>query len=78
VTIARAKLVDVSMARWYHCISRCVLKSFLLGEGDDDRREWRSKVAGTHSGCESGPTEQAPDGTESRRQVPWLRSTHPA
>jgi putative transposase len=37
---ARAKLVDVSLARWYHCISRCVRKAFLLGERDDDRREW--------------------------------------
>ncbi len=40
MAIARAKLVDVSVARWYHCISRCVRKAFLLGEGDDDRREW--------------------------------------
>jgi hypothetical protein len=38
--IARAKLADVSVARWYHCLSRCVRKAFLLGEGDDDRREW--------------------------------------
>jgi hypothetical protein len=40
MAIARAKLVDVSFARWYHCISRCVRMAFLLGEGDDDRREW--------------------------------------
>jgi hypothetical protein len=40
MAIARAKLVDVSVARWYHCISRCVRKAFLLGKGDDDRREW--------------------------------------
>ena len=40
MAIARAKLVDVSVARWYHCISRCVRKAFLLGEGDDDRGEW--------------------------------------
>jgi hypothetical protein len=40
MAIARATLVDVSMARWYHCISRCVLKAFVLGEEDDDRREW--------------------------------------
>ena len=40
MAIARAKLVDVSVARWYHCRSRCVRKAFLLGEGDNDRREW--------------------------------------
>jgi hypothetical protein len=40
MAIARAKLVDVSVARWYHCISRCVRKAFLLEQGDDDRREW--------------------------------------
>jgi hypothetical protein len=38
MAIARAKLVDVSVARWNHCISRYVRKAFLLGEGDDDRR----------------------------------------
>ena len=40
MAIARSKLVDVSVARWYHCASRCVRKAFLLGEGDDDRRVW--------------------------------------
>ena len=40
MAIARAKLVDVSVARWYHCVSRCVRKAFLLGDGVDDRREW--------------------------------------
>jgi REP element-mobilizing transposase RayT len=40
VAIARAKLVDVSLARSYHCISRCIRKAFLLGQGDDDRRAW--------------------------------------
>jgi hypothetical protein len=36
MAIARAKLADVSVARWYHCVSRCVRKAFVLGEGDDD------------------------------------------
>ena len=40
MTIAQSKLVDLSVARWYHCVSRCVGKAFLLGEADDDRREW--------------------------------------
>ncbi len=40
MAIARSKLVDVSVARWYHCVSRCVRKAFLLGEGDGNRKQW--------------------------------------
>jgi hypothetical protein len=40
MAIARSKLVDVSVARWYHCVSRCVRKAFLLGEGDGNRKKW--------------------------------------
>jgi REP element-mobilizing transposase RayT len=28
------------VTRWYHCVSRCVRKAFLLGEGDHNRRKW--------------------------------------
>jgi hypothetical protein len=35
-----SQVVDVSLARWYHCMSRCVRKTFLLGDGVDDRRKW--------------------------------------
>jgi hypothetical protein len=28
MAIARSKLVDVSVARWYHCVSSCVRKAF--------------------------------------------------
>ena len=34
------QLVDVTLTRWYHCITRCVRRAFLLGEGDHNRREW--------------------------------------
>jgi hypothetical protein len=37
MTIARAHLVDHSESRWYHCITRCVRRAFLLGEGPNDR-----------------------------------------
>jgi hypothetical protein len=26
--------VDVSVTRWYHCMTRCVRRAFLLGEGE--------------------------------------------
>ena len=37
---ARAQLVDPSLTRWYHCVTRCVRRAFLLGEGDHNRKEW--------------------------------------
>jgi REP element-mobilizing transposase RayT len=40
MTMARSHLVDVTITRWYHCITRCVRRAFLLGEGPADRRVW--------------------------------------
>jgi putative transposase len=40
MAIARSKLVDVSVTRWYHCLSRSVRKAFLLGEGAGNRKQW--------------------------------------
>ena len=40
MTIARAHLVDPAVSRWYHCVTRCVRRAFLLGEGASDRKVW--------------------------------------
>jgi REP element-mobilizing transposase RayT len=40
MTMARAHLVDVDVTRWYHCITRCVRRAFLLSEGPLNRKQW--------------------------------------
>jgi len=38
--MARVHLVDPAVTRWYHCITCCVRRAFLLGEGPSDRKVW--------------------------------------
>ena len=45
MAIARGKLVDLTVTRRYHWVSRCVRKAFLLGEGDHNRKEWLEELA---------------------------------
>ena len=40
MAIARAQLVNPSVSHWYHCITRCVRRDHLLGEGLTDRKHW--------------------------------------
>jgi hypothetical protein len=40
MTMPHSQLVDTSLTRWYHCITRCVRRAFLLGEGRADRKQW--------------------------------------
>jgi hypothetical protein len=40
MTMARVHLVDPSVTRWYHCVTRCVRRAFLLAEGALDRKQW--------------------------------------
>jgi len=44
MTIARSKLVDLGAIRLYHCLSRCVLRTFLFREADEsntgERKAW--------------------------------------
>ena len=40
MTVARSQLVDVNVTPWYHVISRTVRGAFLLGQGQEDRKQW--------------------------------------
>ena len=40
MTTARRELVDPTVTRWYHCISRCVRAAFLMADEKGDRKQW--------------------------------------
>ena len=41
MTTARREIVDVSVTRWYHCISKCVRSAFLMADdAGNDRKQW--------------------------------------
>ena len=51
MTVARSQLVDVSVTRYYHCISRCVRQASLCGEGFEHRKQWIEERLERLSGC---------------------------
>jgi hypothetical protein len=40
MTMARSRLVDPSVTRWYHCMTRCVRGADLLAKVPEDRKAW--------------------------------------
>ena len=40
MTVSRSQLVDLDVTSYYHCISRCVRRARLCGEGYEHRKEW--------------------------------------
>jgi REP element-mobilizing transposase RayT len=40
MTIARSRLIDPTVTRWYHCVTRCVRRAFLLDDEKHHRKEW--------------------------------------
>lgn len=40
MTVPRKLLVDVQVTRYYHCISRCVRRALLCGDGFEHRKQW--------------------------------------
>ena len=51
MTVARSQLVDVNVTRYYHCISRCVRRTHLCGEGFEHRKQWIEERLETLAGC---------------------------
>jgi len=41
MTMAWRNLVDSTVTAYYHCISRCVRRAFLYGDGFEHRKQWK-------------------------------------
>ncbi len=51
MTVARSQLVDVSVTRYYHCISRCVRRAHLCGDRFEHRKQWIEDRLERLAGC---------------------------
>ncbi len=61
ITFARARLVDPTVTRWYHCITRYVRRPFLLGEGPNDRESLDREAARSPTTQRSGTIGSCPE-----------------
>jgi hypothetical protein len=60
MTMTPRHLIDVSLTRWYHCVSRCVRREYLLTEGrltassrskiDSSVKSWQVRMATLRKG----------------------------
>ena len=81
MAIARCQQIDASVTRWYHCMTRCVRRAFLLQEGTSDRKEWLENrieelaeifavgVGGFSVMCKKQPDAWACDGSQTWRDA---------
>jgi len=51
MSVTRSQLVDVDVSRYCYCISCCVRRAFLCGEGFEHRKLWIEQRPGTLSTC---------------------------
>jgi hypothetical protein len=51
MTIARGHLIDPSLTRWYHCVTRCVRRAYFPGEQEHHRKEWIENRLEELAGC---------------------------
>ena len=62
MAFARSILLDVSVARWYHCVSRCVRKAFCSNIRADSFAREKPRSRRSWPGSSSGWSFERPSG----------------
>ena len=76
MTIARAHLVDPTVSRWYHCVTRCVRRAFLCGTDELTGKCFEHRKVVLQNRLEFLAGEfQLDRGTNSFRRNPPFRTT---